>query len=88
MWMVWSHDNGLVLTTDNKQEAEKVYDEEKQWYKNSFDDEFTTDEHVVLAKIEKQFYSEDTKQPVYEEAEDGEEIETGDTYWDWKEDIL
>lgn len=88
MWMVWSHDEGLVITTDNREQAELEYEKSKQWYKNSFDGEFYTDEHVILAKVEKQFYSADTGKPIIEEDENGEEIESTDTYWEWREDII
>jgi hypothetical protein len=88
MWMVWCHDDGLVIITENKELAEQKYEETKKWYKDSFDGEFTTDEHVVLAKVEKQFYSHDTGEEVFEEDEDGNEVETIDTYWGWNEDTF
>lgn len=87
MWLVWSYDDGIVITTESKEVAEREYEETKMWYKDSFDGEFNADEHVILAKVEKDFYSKDTKKPVYEEDEKGNEIPTGDTYWDWQEDI-
>ena len=85
MWMVWSKEEGLIITTNDREKAEKEYEESKKWYKDTFDDEFTTDEHVILAKVESQFYSEDTGETVYEEDEDGNKIPTKDTYWDWRE---
>jgi hypothetical protein len=86
MWLVWSNDDGIIITTENKEEAIEEYEKAKQYYKDSFDGEFYGDEHVILAKIEKQFYSYDTKEPVTEEDDEGNEIETGDTYWDWREE--
>lgn len=88
MWMVWSNENGMIVTTDCKEEALKAYADEMQWYKDNLDGGFNTDEHVILSKIEKQLYSFDTKNPVLEEDDDGNEIETSDTYWDWKEDVF
>lgn len=49
--MVWCYEEGLVLTSDNKKEAEKVYEETKRSRKDAFD-------YVILAKIEKQLYVE------------------------------
>ncbi len=87
MWIVYSDIDGMSLMTDDKEKALKEYEELKRHYKDSFDGEFSTDEQVVLAKVERNFYSADTGERVVEEDENGEEYLTKDTYWDWKEDI-
>lgn len=87
MWMVWTDEDGLCGIFDTKEEAEKEYEVQKKAYKNAFDGEFYGNEHVVLAEVKKNFYSYDTKNPAIDYDEDGEEFETGDTYWDWKEDV-
>lgn len=88
MWMVWSNDSGLIVITNNKVEAMKEYEKEKQWYKYSFDHEFYGDKRIVLAKVERDFYSHDTGNPVIDYDDEGNEVErNGETYWDWKEDF-
>ena len=86
MWMVWSYDEGVICQTDNKDEALECYENAKKGYVEGFDGEFYTNEQVIMAKVEKNFYSHDTGKTVYEENEQGEEVATTDTYWDWKED--
>lgn len=87
MWMVYDNENGLVGVFDEYDEALSKYEKCKatceDWVHE--DGEFSTDETVILAKVEKYLYSYDTGDPVKEENENGEEVNTGDTYWDFKE---
>lgn len=86
MWLVWSYDDGVTMITVDKDKAIKEYEELKQSYIDSFDGEFNGDEHVILAKVEKRFYCADTGEPMIDYDDNGNEFETGDTYWDWRED--
>ena len=88
MWLVYDNENGLVGIFDKKEEAEKEYQHSKKLMKDyvDIDGEFVRGERLVLAKVEKQMYSYDTKEPVIEEDEEGNEYETKDTYWNWKEE--
>lgn len=89
MWMVYDSEEGVVLITDKYDEAQKVYEEHvgiaKQFVQE--EGEFITDDEVILSEVKKRTYPHDTKKPVVIEDEDGTEIKTGETYWDWKEDI-
>ena len=80
MWMVYDWSEGLIGYYDTEEEAMKIYDEYKGSNELACDGEFYGDEDIVVAKVRKRFYSEDTGEPV--EAED----DKGDTYWAWKED--
>lgn len=80
-WIVHDYEEGLVMITDDHEEAEREY----ELYKEETTDyvrnkgEFSGDERVILARIEKDFHSFDTGEPV--------EGESKETYWDTKEDI-
>ncbi|RYI30479.1 hypothetical protein EVU96_08685 [Bacillus infantis] len=89
MWIVYEYENGVVYQGDNYEEAVKEYESYKEQTKDwvAQDNEFTSDENVILAKVEKHFYSQDTNKPVMEEDEKGNEYPTKDTYWEFKEDI-
>ncbi len=90
MWLVYDNDEGVLLITDNYEEAIKEYEKQKERVIDYVrgEGEFSTDEQVILAKVENILYSYDTKQPVIECDDEGDEIESKkDTYWDFKEDI-
>lgn len=87
MWIVWDDEQGLVCTTGDYEEALKVYERCKESAKEyaRSNGEFTGEEDIILAKVDKRFHSYDTLKPVIKEDENGETIETDDTYWDWDE---
>jgi hypothetical protein len=89
MWIVYDWSDGFVGEYDNYEEALKVYKELCKLNKDyvSNDGEFDGSEQTILARIDKQMYSYDTKKPVIKENDNGEDVETKDTYWDWKEEI-
>ncbi len=88
MWIVWSDTDDLCGIFRKEEEALKEYEHQKQWHEDNFDGEFYGDEHVVLAKVKRNFYCHDTKEPVIDYDDDGKEFEKDDeTYWGWKEDI-
>jgi hypothetical protein len=65
-------------------EYEKCKERQEEWlYQNG---EFSGDERVILAEVKKHFYSDDTGKPVIKEDDSGNEVLTGDTYWEFKED--
>lgn len=88
MWIVYSNDQGMEGIYADYCDALDAYEKSKSDLERYVreDGEFSTDELVVIAKIEKQFYSFDTFKPVMQEKDDGSEQETGDSYWDFKED--
>lgn len=88
MWIVYNNIDGVYRLFDNRKDAEKEYQEVKEQMKDyvDIDGMFSRKERLVLAKVQKQTYSYDTKEPVMEEDEEGNEIETKDTYWGWKEE--
>lgn len=88
MWMVHTYDEGLIGIFDTYEEALKEYKIQKEAVEDYVrgENEFSSDECVVLAKVEKHFYSYDTKKPVMIEDDEGNEQPTKDTYWDFKED--
>lgn len=49
------------------------------------DGEFSGDEMIVIAQVEKRFYSDDTLKPVLKEDDNGNECDTGDAYWEFRE---
>lgn len=79
MWLVYDSDEGLVIVTDDYEEALAEYNELKKAWKDyvSKRDEFNGDERVILARIEKDFHSYETDEKAPE----------GDNYWDWEESI-
>ncbi|QDX94326.1 hypothetical protein EEL30_19795 [Brevibacillus laterosporus] len=87
MWMVYDQMEGIICVTDDKQEALRDYEKQKESYKKyvQWDGEFQGDERVILALIKKDFFSDVTKNPEIIYDEDDNEVLTGDTYWDWKE---
>jgi hypothetical protein len=88
MWIVWDNEYGLMCMTVDRNEALREYERCKESARDYVDSngEFDSNESVILAKVEKHFYSYDTGRLVIVEDEDGKETETKDTYWDWKED--
>lgn len=88
MWMVYDNEEGLVCVIDNYAEALKKYERCKRVQEDYVrrENEFSCNERVILAKIEKDFYSYDTKKPVIVENEEGNKYPTKDTYWDFKEE--
>jgi hypothetical protein len=86
MWIVYDWSEGLCGIFETKEEAEKEYEALKESNRTQCD-EFYGEEEVILAKVEKRFYGYDTKKPVWVEDEHGNEIESADTYWGWKEDV-
>lgn len=87
MWMVWDDENGLIGIFEKYEKALTEYEKCKEFCKDYLyqNGEFSGDERVVLAKLEKQFHSFDTGKPTMKEDDKGNEKPTGDTYWDWKE---
>lgn len=81
MWIVVTNEEGLIGVYENYSEAFKEYEEQRE----ALDEyclswgEYDGEERVVLAKVERQYYSYDTKEPTKEDNET--------TYWDIKEDI-
>lgn len=61
MWMVYTNEEGLVLITDDYEEALSTYNFEKQQCENwaSENLEFTAEERVILSKIENHFFYRD-----------------------------
>ena len=61
MWMVYTNEEGVILITDDYDEAVLTYESEKQqcqdWANENL--EFTGDENVILAKVQKQFFYRD-----------------------------
>lgn len=90
MWMVFAYDEGLIGIFDTYEDALKEYKIQKESVEDYVrgENEILSDECVVLAKIEKHFYSFDTNQPVMVEDDEGNEQYTNDTYWDFKEDTF
>jgi hypothetical protein len=87
MWVVYDSMEGLVCVTDDYNKALEEYEHYKESYKDYVRDngEYSGDEQVILAEVKKNFFSYDTKEPVIEYDDDGNEVDTGDTYWNWKE---
>lgn len=87
MWIVWDWSEGLVGVYEKHYEAFNVYEELKALNKEIAQSEcdLNGEERLILAKVEKQFYSFDTKKkmPVYFE---GKEVYSPYTYWDFKEE--
>ncbi|WP_242249325.1 hypothetical protein [Bacillus cereus group sp. BfR-BA-01328] len=80
MWMVHDYEEGMVLITEDHEEALKKYKKyvkSVKGYVQDNDCEFEGDERVVLAKVERQTYAQATGRKV-----------PGSTWdeWDWKED--
>ncbi len=61
MWMVYTNEEGLVLITDDYDEALNTYNCEKEQCENwaSENLEFTGEERVILSKIENHFFYRD-----------------------------
>ncbi|MFA4132551.1 MULTISPECIES: hypothetical protein [unclassified Brevibacillus] len=87
MCIVYSNDEGLDGIYTDYEEALKAYEGAKSDLERYVREngEFSTDELVVIARIDKQFFSIDTFKPVMKEDEQGNEVDTGDTYWNFKE---
>ncbi|MDQ0149143.1 hypothetical protein ACFO6R_06030 [Eubacterium multiforme] len=65
MWLVYTNEEGMVLVTDDYNEAVTTYESEKErtkdWCNKNL--EFCGEERVILAKVEKQlFYREMNKE--------------------------
>lgn len=88
MWIVYDNEEGLLGIYDNYDEALNDYEKCKASQKDYVqgEGEFTTDETVILAKVEKHFYGYETDKKFLDYDENGEEFETDDNLWDWKED--
>lgn len=88
MWMVYDNEEGLVGVFSEYENALAHYEKCKataeDWVRG--EGEFSSEETIILAKVEKHLYSFDTKSPVMEEDEEGSEHPTKDTYWSWKEE--
>ncbi|MEF2965060.1 hypothetical protein V3851_04385 [Paenibacillus sp. M1] len=81
-WVVFSHEEGLIGIFDNYDEALKEYKDSKDAYENYVyeNGEHDPNEDIILAAINKRFYSYDTKNPTEDSATT--------TYWDFKEDCF
>lgn len=88
MWIVWDYETGLIGTYESYDAALKDYKDAVSAVERCVREkgEFSTDEQVIIAKVEKHFYSFDTGEDVMKYDEKDNEIPTGDTYWDFKED--
>ena len=82
-WIVWDYDGGLQIITNNYDEALKVYESCKQNCINyvSKQREFDGDENIILAEIDKNFYSRfvkfnSDKDEIWEFAEDTNDYNT------------
>ncbi|OAK70077.1 hypothetical protein [Lederbergia galactosidilytica] len=89
MWMVYDFEDGLVGIFEDKIKAVKEYKAYVESAKEYVDREgqFSLDERVILAKVERQIYGYETDEKATGYDENGEEFETGDNLWDWKEEI-
>lgn len=90
MWIVYDNEEGLLGVYDNYDEALSDYEKCKESQKDyvQSEGEFTTDEEVILAEVKRHFYGYETdKKAVDFDKKNGEEFETNDNLWDWKEDI-
>lgn len=87
MWMVYDNEDGLVGIYDTYEEALMDYEKYKEIQKDYVQNEteFTSDEQVILAKIKKQLYSYETDNKATDYDDDGNEIESDENMWDWKE---
>ena len=89
MWIVYDNEEGLLGIYDKYEEAlsdyEKCKDSQIDYVRG--EGEFTAEERVILAEVKKHFYGYETDKKVIGCDENGEEFETADNYWDWKEDI-
>ena len=86
--MVYDNEDGLIGIFDSYEKALHEYNLCKEVQKEYVqrNNEFTTDEIIVIAKVERQFYGYETNEKVVDYDENGEEFETVDNSWDWKED--
>ena len=89
MWIVYDNEEGLLGVYDNYDEALSDYEECKKSQMDYVqrEGEFTTEERVILAEVKRHFYGYETDKKAVDIDENGEEIETEDNLWDWKEDI-
>ncbi len=89
MWIVYDSVDGLVGIFDNYEEAIREYAGCVNTQKDLVSDEgwFTLDENVILAKVVRHLYGYETNEKAVTYDENGEEIETEDNLWDWKEDV-
>jgi hypothetical protein len=87
MWLVYDWSDGLVGIFEHYSMAKKEYEAYVELNKRELDDEFYGDELVVLARVERQLFSYDTKKAVIKFDENGQEYKGDSTYWDWKEVI-
>ena len=89
MWIVYDNEEGLLGIYDKYEEALSDYEKCKESQKDYVqgEGEFTTDERVILARVERQFYGYETNEKAVSYDENGDEYETEDNVWDWKEDI-
>lgn len=88
MWLVYDDQNGIVGKFDDRKDAEQAYQECVDDVLNHAQDSgsFSQEDNVILAKIEKQSFVVDTKEPVIKEDEHGNKNDTGDTYHRLKEE--
>lgn len=79
-WVVFSHENGLIGIYDDYDKAVADYEEQKKEYEEYVDNsgEHDENEDIILAVIDRRFYSYDTKTLI--------EQDEGQTFWDFKED--
>jgi hypothetical protein len=89
MWIVYDNEDGLIGIYEKHEEALQEYEKCKELQKNFVrgEGEFSTDETVILAKVERHLYGYETDKKAVDYDENGDEFETGDNFWDWKEDI-
>ena len=73
-WIVATDEEGIILTTDNLNEALAEYESQTEEYRDYVNDNscFYGCENVILAKVQKRLYA----------------IEEENSFMDWKEDNL
>ncbi len=89
MWIVYDYEDGLVGIFEDNVKAQEEYEacvnNAKEYVER--DGQFNLDERIILAKVERQTYGHETDEKVIEYDDNGEEMETDENYWGWKEDI-
>ncbi len=88
MWIVYDSDRQETEVVDNYEKALAIY---KEYIDDNYEyvageGEFTLNESVYIAKVEKHYYPYETDEKRVATDENGEEYETDELLWDWKED--
>lgn len=88
MWIVYDSDRQEIEVVKNYEEALEIYEEYKDdnYEHVAGEGHFSLNESVYIAKVEKHYYPCETDEKKIEIDENGEEYETDELLWDWKED--